>query len=650
MFMVQIYNCLVLTMTAGNGLSTKEEARCFSERDRGRSPAPVALHPAALPPWLFTPLPPGRGDSRFTNILDMPCSGCAILKDRYVSVPVRQEDICSQNGRLRLMNRSPGMNLKSRMAFSFLCTVLIPVVLCALAMYGLTNLNVRMLGRQYGIENPTYESVYNNSILVSLQMDESLERITAELSKDPERIQDPQWLNQMNDSLKSREIYMVVRKGSRLLFNGAPTLGDIQLLAMLPSYGRTDRTEPDDLGIIQVRRDAMLKQADFQFPDGEEGSLFLMSALSRVSPELKLWTWEMILIIILILAMTSLIVSMWIYQGVITPINELKHATQNIRDGNLDFTVKGCEVREINDLCQDFEEMRIRLKQSTEEKVAFDRESKELVSNISHDLKTPVTAIKGYVEGIIDGVADTPEKMERYVRTIYNKTIDIDRLIDELTMYSKIDTNRIPYNFTKIHATEYFDDCVDELRMELDGRGIGLSYFNYLREDAVIIADPEQLKRVINNIISNSIKYMDKKQGVINIRLRDVGDFIQAEFEDNGRGIAQKDLGRIFDRFYRTDASRNSRQGGSGIGLSIVRKILEDHEGKVWATSKEGVGTVIYFVLRKYREPEVLAEADQEGRPEAEEKAAASAAGKKWIGTRTAAAGRRDRRSRRKGQ
>ena len=117
-----------------------------------------------------------------------------------------------------------------------------------------------------------------------------------------------------------------------------------------------------------------------------------------------------------------------------------------------------------------------------------------------------------------------------------------------------------------------------------------------------VIADAEQIKRVINNIVSNSIKYMDKSHKVINIRLRDVGDFVQVEIEDNGKGIATKDLTKIFDRFYRTDASRNSTRGGSGIGLSIVKKILEDHGGKVWATSKEGVGTTMYFVLRKYQE------------------------------------------------
>ena len=307
-------------------------------------------------------------------------------------------------------------------------------------------------------------------------------------------------------------------------------------------------------------------------------------------------------VIILILILTALGLCTWTYRGVMTPLTQLKEATKNIMVKNLNFTIENTGVDEIGDLCDDFEEMRKRLKESAEEKVAFDKENKELISNISHDLKTPITAVKGYVEGIMDGVADTPEKMDRYIRTIYNKANEMDRLINELTFYSKIDTNRIPYTFNKIHISDYFEDCVDELSVELDSSGISLTYFNYLEEDAVVIADAEQLKRVINNIISNSLKYMNKPKGVINIRLRDVGDFIQIEIEDNGKGIAQKDLANIFERFYRTDASRNSSKGGSGIGLSIVKKIMEDHGGQVWATSKEGTGTTMYLALRKYQE------------------------------------------------
>lgn len=118
----------------------------------------------------------------------------------------------------------------------------------------------------------------------------------------------------------------------------------------------------------------------------------------------------------------------------------------------------------------------------------------------------------------------------------------------------------------------------------------------------MIIGDGEQLKRVINNIVNNSVKYLDKKKGIINIRIRDAGDFIQVELEDNGRGIAKTDLPYIFDRFFRADASRNSSTGGIGIGLSIVKKIIEDHGGRIWATSREGAGTIMHFVLRKYQE------------------------------------------------
>ena len=303
-----------------------------------------------------------------------------------------------------------------------------------------------------------------------------------------------------------------------------------------------------------------------------------------------------------ILISVALVVGLWVYRSIAVPLVKLKKATQNIKEGNLDFVLDVEGKDEFSELCQDFEEMRRRLKESTEEKSLIEKENRELISNISHDLKTPITAVKGYVEGIMDGVADTPEKMDRYVRTIYNKTNEMDHLINELTFYSKIDTNRIPYTFSKLNVEDYFEDCSEEVGLELETRGIELVYANYVEKDVMVIADGEQIRRVIHNIISNAIKYMDKPKGIIQIRIKDVGDFIQIEIEDNGKGIGPKDLPYIFDRFYRTDVSRNSSKGGSGIGFSIVKKILEDHGGKVWATSRLGIGTIMYFVLRKYQE------------------------------------------------
>jgi len=320
-------------------------------------------------------------------------------------------------------------------------------------------------------------------------------------------------------------------------------------------------------------------------------------------PDFKNLVVDVMISVILILFFTAAILVIWTYSGIISRLRQLNKAAENIRDGNLDFSIDTKGHDEISELSESFEAMRKRLQMNAQEKLDAEQEHRMLISNIAHDLKTPITAIKGYSEGILDGVADTPEKQERYLKTIYNKANEMNTLINELTLYSNIDTNKIPYNFHKLNVKDYFTDCMEELEMDLENQHMQLTFFNYVDEDTLMIADPEQLGRVIHNIIGNAIKYMRAEEpSFISMRIKDVGDFIQVEIEDNGKGISNKDLPYIFDRFYRADASRNSAAGGSGIGLSIVKKIIEDHGGKIWATSKENVGTVMYFVLRKYQE------------------------------------------------
>ena len=328
----------------------------------------------------------------------------------------------------------------------------------------------------------------------------------------------------------------------------------------------------------------------------------IVQAVKLYALDVREYISNLMVLICLVVPVTVICLVLWIYHSIVTPIHMLQVATQNIKNGNLDFEVEVQNQDEIGELCEDFEEMRIRLKDNAEEKLRSEQQQKELISNISHDLKTPITAIKGYVEGLIDGVADTPEKQNKYLQTVYSKAIDMDRLINELSFYSKIDTNKIPYTFNRINVVVYFEDCAEDLGRELEDEGFGFSYQNYVDDSVQMIADAEQVKRVINNIVGNSKKYSDKEETTIRMTIKDVGDFVQVEIEDNGRGIAAKDLPYIFDRFYRTDASRNSSKGGSGIGLSIVKKIMEDHGGKIWVTSKEGIGTVMYLVLRKYQE------------------------------------------------
>jgi len=489
------------------------------------------------------------------------------------------------------------MKIKTKLAVAFLTITVVPITLIYVAILGLNNYQAKVFSKTYGVAEDVDLSG-GASIRVFSHLTESIQReIDRDLKDNPEKFQDEQYLEDLNGRLSMKHSFLIVYKGEEYTFMGSEEMAE---------EVKQDLTAFRDLGsergwgnFLDDGTEHLIKARNFRFPNSEEGSIYLVTNVVDMIPEVKSMMFEMMVTSVMILFITGAVLTAWVYQSILRPIGRLQEATKKIRDGNLDFTLEVEDDDEIGQLCQNFEEMRIRLKESTEEKVQYDKESKELISNISHDLKTPITAIKGYVEGIMDGVASSPEKLDKYIRTIYNKANDMDRLIDELTFYSKIDTNKIPYTFSKINVANYFRDCIDEVGLELEARGVELGYFNYVDEDVMVIADAEQMKRVINNIIGNSLKYMDKKKGIINIRILDVGDFVQIEIEDNGKGIGARELPNIFDRFYRTDSSRNSSKGGSGIGLSIVKKIVEDHGGKIWATSKEGIGTEIHFVLRK---------------------------------------------------
>ena len=325
--------------------------------------------------------------------------------------------------------------------------------------------------------------------------------------------------------------------------------------------------------------------------------------IRHLGPSSRTLIFYILIFLFVIIVITAVILSFWLYRSISYPIVSLTKAVKSIRDGNLDFELKPeGDVEEIRDLCESFEQMRIRLLQANEVKMEFDRQNRELISNISHDLRTPLTAVRGYCEGIMDGVADTPEKMDRYIRTIYNKTNEMDRLINELSFYSRITTNRIPYAFDKVPVRQFFADAAEEIGDEMRSKGIDFTCENDVPEDVTVIADTEQLTRVLHNIISNAVKYTDKEEKRIDMRASVLGDEVQVYVTDNGKGIAAKDLANVFDRFYRADSSRSFSEGGSGIGLSIVKKIVEDHGGRVWVSSKEGEGTTMAFALRKYEE------------------------------------------------
>lgn len=493
------------------------------------------------------------------------------------------------------------MKLMTKLKIAYIILVVLLIMMTGGAIAGVTAISVNSLGKQYDVSDSAgYDVIYNPFKLLGNVASSVVNEIDEIIKENPDKLTDVSYLQKLNTKLCGQSSYLIVKKDDEIVYSGS---ADTDWPELNEAYLSIDAKNSN---IFVLNNEPYhLCQKAFTFADGSQGEYFIITNIQSVVPRLKSTVIQLIVLIVLIFVISGIFVAYWLYKSVIEPVNRLKKASENIKEGNLDFTVDVQTNDEIGELCVSFEEMRRKLKEQIDISMQYEKDNKELISNISHDLKTPVTAIKGYIEGILDGVADTPEKQERYIRTIYAKTNDMQKLIEELFLYSKLDSNAVNYSFQKVNLNDYFEDCIEEISVDLESKKIGLGFFNYVDKNCIIIADPEQLKRVIINIVSNSAKYIDKPNGLINIRLNDEPEFIQVEIEDNGQGISSEELPHIFERCYRTDASRNSAQGGSGLGLSIAKKIIEEHGGRIWATSKVGIGTTIAFVIRKYEEKKI---------------------------------------------
>lgn len=487
------------------------------------------------------------------------------------------------------------MRLATRMKITYGMVFFIPIVLIVMSFWGIGRIELRALQQKYDMEDASVEMLFNPFEMLGNISVSVIEELTETAESAPERLSDIEYLEAVDKRLEKYSSFLVLSKDGKIYYSGQDEEIDADIENMVVEAAKDNYITGDE--------PYHLRQLSFQFSDGSKGIIQIFTPVEMVVKQVERVILKVSVCSLLILLLVSAIAFTWLYQSIVQPLEKLKRAAVNIKDGNLDFNVITDTEDEIGEVCIAFEEMRIKLKEQIEVSMQYEKDNKELLSNVSHDLKTPITAIKGYVEGIRDGVADTPEKMDKYIRTIYNKATDMDKLIDELFLFSKLDSNSMNYNFAKLNLKDYFEDCVDEISLDLESRGISLAYYNHVPENTIIIADPEQLKRVINNIVGNSVKYMESgRPGHIGIFIKDEPEFVQIEIQDNGKGIAKKELPHIFERCYRTDASRNSSKGGSGLGLSIAKKTIEEHGGKIWANSVEGEGTTMSFVLRKYKE------------------------------------------------
>ncbi|WP_139998510.1 sensor histidine kinase [Paenibacillus paridis] len=339
---------------------------------------------------------------------------------------------------------------------------------------------------------------------------------------------------------------------------------------------------------------------DFKYPDGSDGR----GVLFRRNDTVPIY-WRPVgtAFSLAFIGLTSLLLTYFVSRSIIKPIKKLEAAALQIKDGDLSRKVEATSRGEIGQLSIAFEEMRVRLKHSIDQSLQYEENRKMLLSHISHDLKTPISAIKGYVEGIMDGIANTDEKRTRYMETIYRKATDMDQLIDELFLFSKLDLQTVAFDLKVMDFSRYMEHFMDEQRFDLDKSGVTLHYTAHEVGSIFIAADPDKLSRVLTNILNNCVKYMGQQSPqeakTIIVRVKELDQFALVEIEDTGPGIEKEDLPYIFDRFYRAEQSRNSETGGSGLGLAIVKQIIEGHGGMVWAENAEHGGARFCMKLPK---------------------------------------------------
>ncbi|MDW8802009.1 HAMP domain-containing sensor histidine kinase [Clostridium sp. A1-XYC3] len=479
------------------------------------------------------------------------------------------------------------MEVKKRMIIFNTITVITPFIVAALTAFIFVLVSSKVFNTNIN---------YDNFRKLAATRYELLNTIKDLSRSNPEHLEDVEFQKYLYGKLSNIDGEILIVKNNTVIF-GTKDINKIDIEKSL------DTVKDETLkNVVKINNDSyMVEAASLTFKDESTGNVILLAPVGKEPNIFGRFILVVLGIFFISFIGTNLFMSYLFSKRIVSPIGQLKKATAEISKGDLNSQIMEIGDNEIKELCADFEKMRVQLKDSIRMKMKYDDNRKMLISSISHDLKTPITSIKGYVEGILDGVANTPEKKDRYLKTIYSKAEQIDIMIDDLLLYSKLDLNQIPFNYEKTDIVEYFSYCIHESGPELEKSNIHIQLHNALQNSKYVMIDRERMRRVIVNIIDNSRKYMDKAEGQIDILLRETNLSIIVEIKDNGVGIHKDDANKIFNRFYRADLARSGTTG-SGLGLAIAKQIVEGHKGKIWAVGHGSEGTSIILSLAKVKD------------------------------------------------
>ena len=281
---------------------------------------------------------------------------------------------------------------------------------------------------------------------------------------------------------------------------------------------------------------------------------------------------------------------------ILEPLNALNDGAERVQNNNLTEDILYVGDVEFEKVCTTFNKMQGHILEEQEKNHRYEKARTDMIAGISHDLRTPLTAIKGTIKALMDGIASTPEKQQKFLNAAYRRTGEMDTLLNQLFYLSKLETGNMPLSVQRVNLTDFLakyvygkQEVLNPAQAEVRAT---LEECNLYTE-----LDLEQMQRVLDNLIENSIKYSEQEPLEVEISLSEQDDRLLLTVSDNGVGVPEEKLPHIFEEFYRADESRNKKEG-NGLGLYIVKYLVEAMKGNVRAENRDGLVISMDFPLK----------------------------------------------------
>ncbi len=494
-------------------------------------------------------------------------------------------------------HNSKNLKIKTRVAVAAISGIATAIVMTAI----LALLLNAFLPSFYNFASVNTKSY---SLLNQVQWSQTVSAITSELTGNNSRAQKEEQLNKIFDEAEKVNADIFIQKSNGEYFSRKSKREILEKAHNIVEFDQTQNVNYfGDNGLLIISHASKGNNKYTIFITSDDYSVMDTQTSTTNSAKLiSTRTTFILVIIILILVLSITVMSLITAQGITKPMKKLTDGIEEISKGNLDYRIDYDSTNEIGVTVKALNEMAARLKESIRQRNEIDESRKQMTAGIAHDLRTPLTSIKGYVEGLRDGIANTPEKQKEYIQTIYNSANDIERLLNELQTISLLERRSLELNKQEINLHEFLTDYVADAQFTAKKNNFEIIYKEPKDDDKNITVslDPARFSRVLMNIVSNSIKYASKaRNGKLTITLNGYDKSVIIALEDNGIGISDKNISHIFETFYRADQARTRVSDGSGIGLAVCKEIIEQHGGHIWATSTEGEGTTILISLNK---------------------------------------------------